>query len=142
VARGERQDAPVVARHLELPGPGEARSTPHEGDPGALEPLDLARVVPVGGEGGAPRQDRSAVDLAGHGLGRAGDRARRREHGARAQERLGRHARPVRALAADELLLDDDDAQPGAARAVGDVLPDRTRADDHDVVRAVLVLLG
>ena len=55
---------------------------------------------------------------------------------ARAQQRLGRDARPVRALAADELALDERDAQAALGERAGAVLAGRAAADDDDVVVA------
>ena len=104
--------------------------------PIALQPVDLAVVLPVrrsrrrGGRGPPRRPAGPATGgaQAGHAAGvGAGDH--------RAQQGLARHAGPVRALAADQLALHDRGGQPGGAGPVGDVLPDRPRADDHDVVR-------
>ena len=55
---------------------------------------------------------------------------------ARAQQRLGRDARPVRALAADELALDERDAQAALGERAGAVLAGRAAADDDHVVVA------
>ena len=58
-------------------------------------------------------------------------------HGlARAQQRLGRDARPVGALAADQLALDHRDAQAALGERAGAVLARRAAADDDDVVVA------
>jgi hypothetical protein len=56
-------------------------------------------------------------------------------HGfSRTQQRLRRDARPVGALAADELALDDRDAQAAFCERAGAVLARRAVADDNDVV--------
>ena len=57
---------------------------------------------------------------------------------ARPQQRLGRDARPVRALPADELALDQGDAQAALGQRPGAVLARRAPADhDHVVVAHV-----
>ena len=94
-------------------------------DAGAVDPLHLAVVVPVRGEAVAPGQRRRDVLLAGDRLLRPVDRPRLGERLGAAQQRLARHARPVGALAADELVLDEDGGQPAADGDVGDVLPGR-----------------
>ena len=58
-------------------------------------------------------------------------------HGlARAQQRLRRDARPVGAFAADQLALDDGDAQPARGQRGGAVLAGRPAAEDDHVVVA------
>ena len=51
-----------------------------------------------------------------------------------AEQRLGRDARPVGALAADELAFDDGDAQPALGQRAGAVLARRAAAEHDDVV--------
>ena len=53
-----------------------------------------------------------------------------------AQQRLGRDAGPVRALAADELALDQRDTQAAFGERTRAVLAGRAAADDDDVVVA------
>ncbi|MDQ1171579.1 hypothetical protein QE392_003383 [Microbacterium proteolyticum] len=108
----------------------------HEIDPRALQPLDLTGVVVVAGHGVASAQDGGDIELAGDGLFRAVDVARGAQRGTAAQEGLGGHACPVRALAADELGLDDYRGEPGLDGTVGDVLAHGTGADDDEVVFA------
>ena len=55
---------------------------------------------------------------------------------ARAQQRLRGDAGPVRALAADELALDEGDAQAAFAQRAGAVLAGRAAADHDRVVVA------
>ena len=55
-----------------------------------------------------------------------------------AQQRLGRDARPVRALAADELALDHGNAQPALGERAGAVLSRRASAEDDDVIVAAI----
>ena len=52
------------------------------------------------------------------------------------QQRLRRDARPVGALAADQLALDERDAQAAFGERAGAVLARRAAADDDDVVVA------
>src|SRR5262245_38472368 len=54
----------------------------------------------------------------------------------RAQQRLRRNARPVGALAADELALDKCDTQTALGERAGAVLTWRAAADNDDVVVA------
>src|SRR5262249_11067448 len=82
----------------------------------------------------APGQRRRDVDL----------RRRRRVVRAvdgltRAQQRLGRDARPVGALATDQFGLDERDAQTALCQRAGAVLARRAAADDDDVVVAAHV---
>ena len=55
---------------------------------------------------------------------------------ARPEQRLRRDARPVGALAADELALDDGDSEPTLGERAGTVLAGRAGAEDDDVVVA------
>ena len=75
----------------------------HEVDPVLLEPCRLARIIPVGGEGVASRQDGRYVECPRGGGARTGDRPRVRQGLQRPQERLARNARPVGAFASDAL---------------------------------------
>ena len=54
----------------------------------------------------------------------------------RAQQRLRRDARPVGALTADQLSLDDGDAQPAGSQRRRAVLARRSTAENDDVVVA------
>ena len=63
----------------------------------------------------AARSTPSGVDVAGDRLLRAIDVAAGSQRRAGAQQRLRRHARPVRALAADQLGLDESGAQAALA---------------------------
>ena len=56
-----------------------------------------------------------------------------------AQQRLRRDARPVGALAADQLALDEGDAQAALGQRAGAVLARRAAAEDDDVVVAAHV---
>jgi hypothetical protein len=57
----------------------------------------------------------------------------------RAQQRLGGDARPVGALAADQLALDDGDAQSAGSQRRSAVLAGGAAAEDDDVVVAAHV---
>ena len=80
-------------------------------------------------------EDARGVELSRHGLGGAGCKPRGGERLGGAQQRLGRHARVVGALAADELALDERDPGVGleAAQRAGEGLAGRAAADDEDV---------
>jgi hypothetical protein len=84
----------------------------------------------------APRERGRGVKLAGHGLSGAGGAPRGGQHVARADERLGRHAAPVGALPADQLPLDQGDAQPAVGQPPGSVLAGRP-GPDHDHVEGL-----
>ncbi len=129
---------PVVAGDLDLADAGQPPGAPGERDADPVEPAELALVAPARRERVAPPEHGGGVELAGHGLAGALDGARGVERLDRPQQRLARHARPVRALAAHQLGLHHDDAQPTADGVVGDVLPRRPSAeDDHVELRLV-----
>lgn len=136
VAGDEDRVDPVVVGDDDPLLPVQARVAADEVDLGLLKPLHLRIVVPLVGDAVAAAQHRGDVELSGHRLLRAVHRLRSPQRRGAAQQRLGRHARPVRALAADQLLLDDDRRQAPLYRAVGDVLAHRPGTDDHDVVLA------
>ena len=74
------------------------------------------------------------VELAGHRLGRArgcGATSASASYGP--QQRLRRHARPERALAADEPVLDDRDLEPALGEPPRRHLARRPGADHHHV---------
>src|SRR6516162_9144327 len=88
-------------------------------DPRLLQPFDLAVVFPVVREGVAAGQDRRGIEARADGAAHAVGLCYRRH---RAKQRLARHARPVRAFAADELRFHDRRAKAAAHRAFSDVL--------------------
>ena len=95
------------------------------------QPALLAGVGVVRDHEVAPGERRLDVDLRGR------RRVARGVHRlAGAQQRLRRDARPVGALAADELALDERDAQAALGERAGAVLAGRAAADDDDVVVA------
>src|SRR5437588_207989 len=126
-----------------VPDPHEAfalepRMPPKERDVPLLQPFDLTGVVEVVDDLVATPECGGSVQLPGHGLRGAGDAAHLVEDLARAQERLGGHARVVGALAAQEVRLDD--RYPLAAllrQPPGGDLTGRTGADDDDVELAL-----
>ena len=72
-------------------------------------------------------------ERAGSRLARPRDPPDLGERLVRAQQRLRRHARPVRALAADEAILDDRHLQAALRQPPCRHLAGRTGADHHDV---------
>ena len=89
--------------------------------------------------GAAPRRRRAPGDR----RARTRDPARLGEHLARPEQRLARHARPVRALAADELRLDHRDASsPHSMQRPAMFSPGRAAADHDHVELLHVVLLG
>ena len=98
---------------LDLRAAGESRLAVQHRGAGLLQPLDRGRVVPVVGAAGDPGGHRGpvGVDVAvprdARGLQGGGDR-----RGA-AQHDLAGDAAVERALAADEVLVDREDPQPG-----------------------------
>ena len=75
----------------------------------------------------------AAIEPAGDGLGDARHAAHLGQQLARAQQRLRRHAGVVRALAADQVLLDERDLEPAVGDPPGADLPGGPAADDDDV---------
>jgi hypothetical protein len=93
------------------------------GEPALLAGVGIARDHEV-----TPRECARDVDL---GVGAHREHAVHRL--ARAQQRLRRDARPVGALAADQLALDDGDAQPALGERASGVFA-RGAAPEHDHV--------
>ena len=102
-------------------------------DLAVLEPRQLRVVVEVVDDLVAPCERGRDVELAGHGLGGARDPLDLRERLVRSQQRLRRHARPERALAADEAVLDDRDLQSVLGEPPRRHLTRRPGADDHHI---------
>ena len=102
----------------------------------------LVRVVEVVDDLVAARQHRPDVEVAGHGLAHARDAAHLGEQLARAQQRLRGHARVERALAADQVRLDDRHLQPRLAEPPGAHLarpgrqPRTTTSNSRSLMRA------
>ena len=91
----------VVADPVTVPRAGEPARPADQRDPAPSSPVDLARVVPVVGDRVAPRSTASDVEYSRRST--PGSRRAATTGVGRAQQRLARHARPVRALAADQL---------------------------------------
>ena len=128
---GEHDVVGGVAHAVDLDraGSGEPARAAQQVDAVARQPALLPGVGVVGDHEVPPRQRRVDVDLRGR------RRLARAVHGlAGPQQRLRRDARPVRALAPDQLALDDGDTQPAVGERAGAVLPGRARAQDDDVV--------
>ncbi len=97
---------------LDDAGSGEPAGAAQEVDARSRQPALLPGVGVLGHHEVAPRECGPDVDLCG---GRRLARGMHRLAGS--QERLRRDARPVRALAPDQLTLDDGDAQPAVRPA-------------------------
>ena len=116
------------AIHVDHARPGELPLAPDQFDAPIRQPFLLSRIRIVGHHVVAPVERRLHIHL-GTGVDVAG--ALDRLPGT--QERLGRDARPVRALAADQLALDDGNPKPPRRDGPGAVLAGRTAAQ-HDHV--------
>ena len=119
----------ALAVDLDHPGPGQPAAAPQQIDAVVRQPALLAGVGVVGDHEVTPGERGVDVDLG----------ARRRLASAvhrltRTQQRLGGNARPVRALASDQLALDDRDPQAALGQLTGAVLSGRAAAEDDDVV--------
>jgi hypothetical protein len=77
---------------------------------------------------------RGRVEAAGHRLASAGNAPRLREHLAGPQEGLARHARPVSALPAHELRLDQSRLQSALGASTGGYLALRAAAHHDHVI--------
>ena len=116
------------AVHVDHAGPGEPAHAPDQSDAPIRQPFLLSRIRIAGHHVVPPVQRRLHVHLgAGADVAGALDRL------PRTQEGLGRDARPVGALAADQLPLDDGDPKPTRRDGPGAVLAGRTAAQ-HDHV--------
>ena len=116
---------------LDDTGAGQPAVAPQQVDVVLGEPALLAGVGIVRHHEVPPRQRGLDVDLcAGAGLARTVHRL------ARAQQRLGRNARPVGALTADQLPFDDGDVQSAGGQRRSAVLTGGAAAEhDHVIVR-------
>src|SRR5439155_21220664 len=123
-------------RHLPSPFARQPAVPPDQLDPRALHPRGLGPVAPVAGHVVALGEGRLHVQRAGDGLGRAGGPPGRRDDVTRADQGLGWHASPERALPADQPLLHDGHGQPAVRAPTGSVLP-RWTGPDHDHVELV-----
>ena len=118
-----------VASTSTAPGPASRPVAAQQVDAPVGQPLLGTRVGVVRDHEVAPRERGRDVDL----------RARRRVVGGvggltGAQQRLGRDARPVGALATHQLAFDDGDAQTALGQRAGAVLAGRAGTEDDDVV--------
>jgi hypothetical protein len=84
----------------------------------------------------APLEHVLRVELLGHRLARAGHALDLVQQLGRAQQRLGRHARPVSALATDQLALDQGHVQSLGAELSGAHFAGRPGPDHDHVVLA------
>ena len=136
-ARAGRDDEAVVRELLPVDlddaGPRDRASPRTNAQRCSSSHVELILVVPVARRPSrATHQTPSASGRSGARPGRAVER--RRELG-RAQHRLRRHARVVRALAADEPALDERDLRVGVEPAEGadEMLAGRPSAEDDDL---------
>src|SRR5262249_13290495 len=114
-------------------GPGQSAGATQQGDTAVGQPALLACVGVVRDHEVPPGQCGLDVDLCTR------TRVPRVLHRlARAKQRLRRNAGPVRALAADELSLDDCDAQPACSERRRAVLAGCAATEHDDVVLAHL----
>src|SRR6266487_332434 len=121
---------------LDHAGPGELASPPQQVNTVARQPALLPGVGVVRDHEVTPGQRRRGVDL------RGGRRVARAVYSlAGAQQRLGRDARPVGALAPDQIALDQRDAQAAVGQLAGAMLARRAATHDDDVVVAHVPLL-
>jgi len=111
-------------------GPGDPGGALDDRGPGLLPALDLGGVVEVADHVVVVVAQPRPVNVGGgHPGGPAGLAPDLRG----AQQRLGRDARPVGALPADQLPLDDRDPPPGVQQPPGGGLPAHAHPDDDHV---------
>jgi hypothetical protein len=109
--------------------PGEATATAQQVDPSIRQPLCSRSVGVVRDHEVAPIKRRLHVDFS------LGTRLKRAVHRLpRAQQRLRRDARPVRAQTSHEVALDDRNPQTALRDGGGAVLPGRPATQHDDVV--------
>ncbi len=126
----------LVADH-DPAGAVEAARAADDLDPCAARPRDLAGVVVAADHEVAPGQDGRRIEAAAVDRLRGARHLARRLQGlARADERLGGDAAPVRALAAEQLALDQSDPPAALGQPRGAVLAGRAAAEDDDVEHA------
>jgi hypothetical protein len=96
-----------------------------------LQPGQLTFVVPIAGHVVALCKGGIDIDLTGHRLGRTGHPPSRGDDIAGTDQRLAGYAAPIGAFTADELSLDERNAQPAVGTAPRDHLTGRA-STDHD----------
>ncbi len=130
-AAGDHDVLGRVARAVNLHNTraGQAAATADQCDAAIREPFRRAGVGVVGDHEVAPRECRRDVHL-----GARPDVARRLHGLARPQQGLRGDACPVRALAPDQLALDDGDVQASFGERRRAMLARRTSAEHDDVV--------
>ena len=112
---------------------GEHAEAAEELDAPVLEPRQHRGVVEVVDDLVAARQRGLDVEVARDGLRGARDAADLAQDLGGAQQRLRGHAGVEGALAADDVVLDQRDLEPGAGQAPRRHLAGRTAADHHHV---------
>src|SRR5205823_5285351 len=111
----------------------ETRVPAENGDAALFKPRELDGVVEVVDHFVATAQHRLDVETAGDRLARTGNALRLCQGLGRPEQRLRRHAAVEGALAADEVTLDNRDAQARFPEPAGTDLPRRS-GSDHDNV--------
>jgi len=128
----------LVLAHAYESLPGQAPVPAHQRDAVVLEPGQLGGVVELVDGLVAAAQHGIGVQVAGDGLPHTRDASRLVEQLRRAQQRLGRHAGVERALAADEVRLDDRDGMATLGEPARDHLARRPGTDHDDIELALL----
>ena len=134
---GDQGSRPAVgADDLDRLLPGQPAVALDDVDAGVVGPRHLAGLVVIVGERVPAAQHRRGVDaVIADDAGHPGHVPGRLEHLDRSQQRLARHARPVRTLAAEQFVLDDHRGPVAALDGVlrGDLAGRPTADDDHVV---------
>jgi hypothetical protein len=126
-----RLEQPLADRNAPLAV--EAAAAAHERHVPLLEPGELDGIVEVVDHLVAPRQHGLDVERAAHRLAHTGHTRCLGEQLARSQQRLRGHTGVVRALTADQVLLDDRDIQPRLTEAASGHLTGGAGADHNDI---------
>ena len=118
----------------DAPGAVDPAPTSHERRAYGVDPRGLTTIVPMAGERIAGMQRPRDVHGAGYGVPGGGNPPGGGQRLGGPQHRLAGHARPVRALAADQLRLHDRGAESRGRGASGHVLSGSAAADDNHVI--------
>jgi hypothetical protein len=134
----QRDSAPRLDRAQAVDGDAsravEAGGATHEPPPLAFEALDRDAVVPVVGRLVAnARRYRRPIRGDARTSDEAIDAARFGERVGGADHHLARHAAPVRALAADQPVIDAEHGEPGLGETPRHLLATHAQPDDDDI---------
>jgi hypothetical protein len=133
VTSPERIGITVQSGYFDGPRGSNPGPAPDQLDACAVHPSHLAVVLPVGGERVPALENRGGIQGLGNGFACARHCLRRVQCGTRAQQRLGRHAGPIRAFAAHEFRFDQHRRQASLHHAVGDVFTGGAGSDHNDI---------